>query len=219
MIAVRTATDLAGTMAYERKDRAYRQAKREGFRSRAAYKLDELDDDFHILAEGKKIIDLGCWPGAWLQVAAKRVGPRGVVVGIDRVDTTPLGRDNVVLITGDVRDASTVERVLELLGGPADVVLSDLAPKLTGVRITDTARQSELVEAALVYAQATLRPGGSLLAKLFMNADYPSLIARIRSSFREVRARRPDSTRSGSAEIYVCAKWFLGGPRFPDAGT
>ena len=193
-------------MAYERQDAAYRRAKREGYRSRAAYKLLELDAQFHLLKAGDRVVDLGSWPGAWLQVAAERVGPRGRVVGIDLAAIDAMAPANVRSLVGDVLDPETVTRVRAELGGPADVVLVDLAPKLTGVRATDSARQAELVRSAIACARAWLEPSGALLVKLFMDEEYPALIRDLRAGFAEVRLRRPDATRRGSRELYALGR-------------
>jgi 23S rRNA (uridine2552-2'-O)-methyltransferase len=198
-------------VAYERKDSVYRKAKREGFRSRAAYKLTELDRRFRILKRGQRVVDLGCWPGAWLQVVADRVGPTGRVVGVDRVETQPVGGENVQILQADIADEGVVAAVQTALGARADVVLSDLAPKLIGVRSADAARQAELIRRAMACACLWLRPDGVFLAKVFMNEEYPSLLAELRRSFRTVKATRAESTRGGSAELYVHAL----GPRGP----
>ncbi|HYC23101.1 MAG TPA: RlmE family RNA methyltransferase [Candidatus Bathyarchaeia archaeon] len=193
-------------MAYERQDAAYRRAKREGYRSRAAYKLLELDAQFHLLKAGDRVVDLGSWPGAWLQVAAERVGPRGRVVGIDLAAIDAMAPANVRSLVGDVLDPETVARVRAELGAPADVVLVDLAPKLTGVRATDSARQAELVRSAIACARAWLEPSGALLVKLFMDEEYPALMRDLRAGFAEVRLRRPDATRRGSRELYALGR-------------
>ncbi len=191
---------------YERKDAVYRRAKREGLRSRAAYKLAELDEHFSLLRPGMRVVDLGCWPGGWLEVCAERVGPSGRVVGVDVVETQALPARNVTVLVADVYDDALVEQVREALGGPADVVLSDLAPKLSGVATTDSARHAELVLRALTLARAWLKPGGTFLVKLFMDAEYQALIRELRAAFASVRSRRLDTTRRGSAEIYVCGR-------------
>jgi len=193
-------------MAYERQDAAYRRAKREGYRSRAAYKLLELDEQFRILHPRARVVDLGCWPGAWLQVAAERVGPEGRVVGVDlqAVETLTLG--NVRTIVADIGDPEIAARVRTELGGRADLVLVDVAPKLTGIRDADTAHQAELVRMAIARARAWLRPSGAMLVKLFMNAEYPALLRELRAQFAEVRVRRPEATRRGSAELYALAR-------------
>ena len=191
---------------YDRKDAVYRRAKREGFRSRAAIKLEELDRLFSLLRPGQRIVDLGCWPGGWLQVCAERVGPRGRVVGVDVAHTEEVERPNVVVLTADVYDASLADRVREALGGPADLVLSDLAPKLSGIAASDSARHAALVQRALDLARAWLGPEGIFLAKLFMDAEYQDLIREIRGTFSAVKSRKLDTTRKGSSELYVCGR-------------
>jgi 23S rRNA (uridine2552-2'-O)-methyltransferase len=192
--------------AYERKDAAYRRAKQEGYRSRAAYKLEELDRRFKLLARGARVVDLGCWPGAWLQVAARRVGPTGRVVGIDVKSAEPIAADHVAIVTGDVRDDAIVERVRAALGGSADVVLSDLAPKLSGIRHTDAARHAELARVAIARSEEWLGADGALLLKLFMDAEYEGLIAELRTRFATVRSCKPEATRRGSSELYTIAR-------------
>src|SRR5262245_30792774 len=143
-------------MTYRRKDAHYRRARAAGYRARSAYKLIELDDRFHILRPGDYAIDLGAWPGGWLQVIAERIGPQGRVIGVDKVAIAPLPAPNVHLLTGDIAVQATVTSVLEVLARPADVVVSDLAPKLTGVRATDEARCGELNRATLALLPALL---------------------------------------------------------------
>src|SRR5437879_3449694 len=123
-------------MTYRRKDAYYRRARAAGYRARSAYKLSQLDSRFRLLRRGDVVVDLGAWPGGWLQVALEAVGPHGRVVGVDLVAIDPLASPNLRLVGGDVRDPSTWRAVLEHLGRPADVVLSDLAPKLSGIRET-----------------------------------------------------------------------------------
>jgi 23S rRNA (uridine2552-2'-O)-methyltransferase len=192
-------------VSYDRKDAPYRQAKAAGYRARSAYKLIQLDDRFQLLRRGDLVADLGAWPGAWLQVAADRVGPRGRVVGIDLVAVAPLASPCVACLVGDVRDARAIAALREELGAPASVVLCDLSPKLSGVRATDDARASELVAAALDASAMLLRPGGRMLVKLFMNADYAAHVARLRTLFTDVRTTRPEASRRGTSELYaVC---------------
>jgi 23S rRNA (uridine2552-2'-O)-methyltransferase len=192
--------------AYERKDAVYRRAKREGFRSRAAIKLEELDRLFSLLRSGQKVVDLGCWPGGWLQVCADRVGPRGRVVGVDVAETEEVERPNVVVLTADVYDEGLADRVRDALGGPADLLLSDLAPKLSGIAASDSARHAALVQRALELARVWLAPGGIFLAKLFMDGEYQDLIRDIRATFSNVKSRKLDTTRKGSSELYVCGR-------------
>jgi 23S rRNA (uridine2552-2'-O)-methyltransferase len=195
-------------MTYRRKDAHYRRARAAGYRARSAYKLVELDDRFRVLRPGDYVIDLGAWPGGWLQVIVERIGADGRVVGIDRAAITPLPAPNVHLLIGDVRVPATARAALEALGRPADVVVSDLAPKLTGVRATDEARCGELNRETLALLPALLRPGGRFLMKLFMSPEYEALVAMLRRSFGEVHVTRPEATRRGSAELYVVASEF-----------
>jgi len=191
--------------SYERKDATYRAAKKSGLRSRAGVKLEDLDAKFRLLAPGRRVVDLGCWPGAWLQVAARRVGSTGVVVGVDLVAVEPLGLANVTTIVGDVRDAAVRQQIVDAAGGPIDVVLSDLSPKLTGVRATDEAREEELVAVAIDLAHGMLAANGCLVVKLFSRVE-ASMTKRMRESFASVSAWRPPSTRKGSSEIYAMAR-------------
>ena len=190
-------------MSYDRKDARYRQAKAAGYRARSAYKLIELDDRFRLIRRGDVVADLGAWPGAWMQVAAERVGPEGRVVGLDVVGIAPLASPHVSSLVGDVRDTAAVESLRAQLGAPASVVLCDVAPKLSGVRASDDARASELIAAALDASARLLRPGGRLLVKLFMNEDYGAHVARLRASFTDVRTTRPEASRRGSSELYA----------------
>lgn len=189
---------------YDRKDPTYWAAKSAGLRSRAGIKLEDLDSRFRLLAPGRRVVDLGCWPGAWLQVASKRVGPGGVVVGVDLVAVQPLGFDNVITVVGDAGDAAVQDSILHAVAGPIDVVLSDLAPKLTGIRSTDDAREEVLVEVALDFARRVLVPGGKMLIKLFSRVE-PEARKRLREDFDKVTTWRPPSTRKGSSEIYAMA--------------
>jgi 23S rRNA (uridine2552-2'-O)-methyltransferase len=188
---------------YTRKDAAYREAKRSGFRSRAALKLLELDRKYRLFSPGLRVVDLGCWPGGWLQVAAQAVGPRGKVVGIDVEATEALER-HVIILQGDVADAASAERVRAALGGPADVLLSDMAPKLSGVRVTDAQRHLALVEQACAWSGRLLGKDGRAVIKLFSDVEADST-ALIRGCFRSVAKHRPTSTRKGSSEIYCIA--------------
>lgn len=200
--------------AYQRKDATYRTAKKAGLRSRAGIKLEDLDARFRLLAPARRVVDLGCWPGAWLQVASDRVGPKGIVVGVDLVATEPLARANVSTIVGDVADPEVQKRIVELAGGPIDVVLSDLSPKLTGIRATDEAREEHLVEVAIDFALRVLTPRGRLLVKMFSGVE-PAMTRKLRDSFESVTAFRPSSTRKGSSEMYV----FAADPRTAATGS
>jgi 23S rRNA (uridine2552-2'-O)-methyltransferase len=190
-------------MTYRRKDAYYRRARAEGFRARSAYKLAELDRRYRLLRRGDRVVDLGAWPGGWLQVALEQIGREGRLVGVDLAAIEPLPAPNVFLMTGDVRDPGTLRAVRDRLGSPANVVLSDLAPKLTGIRATDEARAVELVAATLDALPALLGRGGRLLMKVFAGPAQQEAAPRVRASFAEMRTTRPEASRRGSAELYV----------------
>ncbi|HYB98319.1 MAG TPA: RlmE family RNA methyltransferase [Candidatus Limnocylindrales bacterium] len=192
-------------MSYQRKDAAYRAARQAGLRSRAGVKLEDLDARFHLFAPGQTVVDLGCWPGAWLQVAARTVGERGRVVGVDLVEVAPLGLPNVDVLRGDVADDGIRAQLRERTGGRADVVLSDMAPKLTGIRDADDAREEALVELALDVSRELLVRDGKLLVKLFSRVEAEAM-RKLRAVFRIVSTYRPPSTRKGSSEIYAFAR-------------
>lgn len=192
----------------ERRDAYYWKAKREGYRSRAAYKLVELDRGQHLLKAGARVLDLGCAPGGWMQVALERVGPRGRVVGIDLAPVSPFPQPNATVIQGDMRDPAVAEAAAEALGGPADVVLSDMSPKLSGIRDADIARSLDLVEAALAIARRLLRPGGAFVAKVFASPDTDALVARLRTAFQTLKVVEPEASRKASAELYLVGKGF-----------
>ncbi len=192
---------------YERKDRLYREAKARGLRSRAAFKLEDLDRG--LLGAGHRVIDLGCWPGGWLQVASRRVGATGRVVGIDTRAMTPLGLANVRVLQGDVCRDDVIEEALRELGGRADVMLSDMSPSLTGIRDRDEAQASELVRRALEVTTRSIRSGGSFVCKIFMNRDYRELRNAVARRFEHVSTTRSDATRKGSAELYLIARGFV----------
>ncbi len=153
------------------------------------------------------MVDLGCWPGGWLQVAAEAVGPAGRVVGVDRAPIEPpLGLANVIAIVGDLTDPRVVEAILQELGGPADVLLSDAAPKLTGIRATDRAREEALLGAICALVPALLRPGGDLLAKVLDGPEAEGFVRTLRPAFSRLSSLRPEASRKGTSERYVIAR-------------
>ncbi|MDT3687563.1 MAG: RlmE family RNA methyltransferase [Pseudorhodoplanes sp.] len=187
------------------------RAKREGYRSRAAYKLIEIDDKYRFLKPGARVIDLGAAPGGWSQIAAKRVGAsegKGKVIGIDllEMDAVP-GVDFMQL---DFLDASAPDILKEKLGGLADVVLSDMAANTTGHRKTDHLRIVALVEAAAEFAVEVLAPGGIFLAKVIQGGTESELLAALKKNFASVKHVKPSASRADSAELYVLATGFRG---------
>jgi 23S rRNA (uridine2552-2'-O)-methyltransferase len=195
---------------YEPKDALYRRAKQEGYRSRAAFKLTELQRRTRIIRRGDAVVDLGAWPGGWLQVAAELVGATGRVLGIDVVALAPLTDARVLVLKADATDPMLPARARELLGRPADVVLSDMAPKLSGIAPRDAARSAELLEAARHFASEILRPGGTLVVKTFGGAEMEAARAALRTSFAKVRLVGLDATRKRSSEIYLVATDYRG---------
>jgi 23S rRNA (uridine2552-2'-O)-methyltransferase len=184
------------------------RAKREGYRSRAAYKLLEIDEKYRILKPGQRVVDLGAAPGGWSQIAAKVVGPKGKVVGIDLLPIDPM--PGVEFIELDFLDESAPGRLIDMLGGPADVVMSDMAANTTGHKKTDHLRIIGLAEAAIYFAREILAPGGAFIAKVFQGGTENQLLADLKRDFAVVRHVKPAASRADSAELYVMATGFRG---------
>lgn len=187
------------------------RAKREGYRSRAAFKLLEIDDRYRLLKPGQRVVDLGAAPGGWSQIAASRVGSldgKGRVVGIDLLPIEPMR--GVEFIELDFLDGSAPKRLTDLLGGPADVVMSDMAANTTGHKRTDHLRIVGLAEAAIQFAREVLAPGGAFLAKVFQGGTENQLLADLKRDFAVVRHVKPAASRADSSELYVLATGFRG---------
>ena len=185
------------------------RARREGLRSRAAYKLAEIDDKFRFLRPGARVVDLGAAPGGWSQIAAKRVGAgagRGHVVGIDLLDMPEIA--GVEFLHLDFMHEEAPQRLKRLLDGPADVVLSDMAANATGHRKTDHLKIMALAEAAGAFAREVLKPGGAFLCKVLQGGTEHELLADLKRDFASVKHIKPPASRSGSAELYVLAMGF-----------
>ena len=214
-VRVKTARkrSLSSTIWLERQlnDPYVAQAKRDGYRSRAAYKLLEIDDRYKLLQPGQKIIDLGAAPGGWSQSAARRVKSqegRGRVIGIDLLEIEPMA--GVEFTVMDFLDNDAPDRLKELMGSKADGVLSDMAANTTGHRQTDHLRIVGLVELAVDFACDVLAPGGFFVAKVFQGGTENQLLALLKRSFTTVRHVKPAASRAGSAELYVLATGFRG---------
>ena len=188
---------------YRPKDHYFQRAKQRGFRARSAFKLEELVQRFGLLRAGARVLDLGAAPGGFLQVIARTVGPSGLAVGVDLVPLRPFTEAWVRTGVVDVLAEDAQARIEAVAPGPYDAVLSDMAPKTTGVRATDEARSVRLAERALELARALGKPGSSFVTKLFMGGDFESFRGRLREDYREVKVVRPEATRSASAEIYL----------------
>ena len=200
-------------MTYKLRDTYYKKAKQEGYRSRAAYKLLELQERFRIFKTGQLVVDLGAAPGGWIQVAAKLVGPSGKVIGVDLQPIEPFHQKNIIVVQADITAAETEQRIMEYLGRRSDSVISDLAPKLTGIRDTDEARSLELNRTALEIAKRLLRAGGSFLIKSFVSEELRIFSAELEKQFGSVQRTRPDASRKGSSEIYLFAKDYRPKPQ------
>jgi len=185
------------------------KAKAEGYRSRAAYKLLELDKKDKLLAPGQLVVDLGAAPGSWSQVAAAKLGPRGRVVAVDLLPMEPL--PGVRFIQGDFREQAVLDALLLALGGSkADLVICDLAPNISGIAVSDQARVMYLAELALEFARQALKPGGSLLVKVFQGAGFTEFLGVMRKAFAKVGSRKPEASRGRSSELYLLGKGLLG---------
>jgi 23S rRNA (uridine2552-2'-O)-methyltransferase len=184
------------------------EAKRRGYRSRAAFKLEQLDEKFQLLTRGARVVDLGCAPGGWCQIAVDRVGPKGKVVGIDYLEMDPV--DGAQTIQLDFLDPTAPDVLKRLLDGLADVVLSDMAAPTTGHAQTDHLRVVGLAEIAYEFASEVLAPGGAFVAKVFQGGTERTLLDRLKKDFALVRHAKPPASRADSAEIYVVATGFRG---------
>jgi 23S rRNA (uridine2552-2'-O)-methyltransferase len=182
------------------------RAKREGFRSRAAFKLSEIDDKQHFLKSGARVVDLGAAPGGWSQVAAKRVGAQGRVIAIDVLEMAPVA--GVEFLHFDFLDPRAPKKLKDLLGGLADVVLSDMAANATGHRPTDHLKIMALVEAATEFAREVLEPGGVFLCKVIQGGTESALLAALKRDFAGVKHVKPAASRADSSELYLLATGF-----------
>jgi 23S rRNA (uridine2552-2'-O)-methyltransferase len=181
------------------------QAQKEGWRSRAVFKLKEIDEKDHLLKPGMTVVDLGATPGSWCQYAVKRIQPGGRLIGLDLLEMEPLA--GVDFIQGDFREQEVLEKLEAALAGrPVDLVLSDIAPNMTGIAATDSAQVMYLAELTLDFARAHLKPGGALLVKVFQGAGFMELRQAMQESFASLATRKPAASRDRSAELYLLAK-------------
>jgi 23S rRNA (uridine2552-2'-O)-methyltransferase len=188
---------------YKPKDFFFRKAKQQGLRARSAFKIEEIAKRFSLLKKGQSVLDLGAAPGGFLQVIASSVGAKGFVVGIDLVPIRPFAQANVKTAALDVLADDFDAQLTALYPHGFDVVVSDLAPKTSGIHSTDEARSIRLCEKALTLSAQRGKPGGAFMAKLFMGADFESFRNQVRAQFQEVKIVRPEATRGGSMEVYV----------------
>ncbi len=192
-----------------------RLAQKEGFRSRAAYKLKEIDEAFRLIRPGQVVVDLGAAPGAWSQYVRRRFAPKdagaggaavgelnGTIIALDLLDFEPV--EGVEFIQGDFQEETVLQQLVDMLAGrPVDVVVSDMAPNLSGIEVTDAARIANLVELAIDFAQSHLRPEGALVCKVFHGSGYSQLVDAFRAAFRTTKVLKPKASRDKSAETFL----------------
>jgi len=190
------------------KDVWYKKAKSEGYRSRASFKLLQINEQTRIIRPGDRVVDLGAAPGGWTQIAVELAGPGAPVVGVDLDRIEPL--EGATFIRGDMTRPETVVAVLAEIGGEVDVVLSDMSPNISGSYTTDHARSVFLSENALAFATRVLRKGGVFVCKVFEGEMFPDLLALVKAHFRDVRVISPEASRKASSEVYIVGKSFNG---------
>jgi 23S rRNA (uridine2552-2'-O)-methyltransferase len=188
---------------YRPKDHYFKKAKQEGLRARSAFKVDEILKRFPFLKKGAAVLDLGAAPGGFLQILADAVGPHGRVIGVDIVPIRPFSQPYVKTAVLDVLADDFDAKLRELYDGPFDAVISDMAPKTSGIRTTDEARSLRLARKALEVSVTRGRPGSAFVAKLFMGGEFEEFRDEVRASFEEVKLVRPEATRGASMEVYI----------------
>jgi len=191
------------------KDTFVHKARAEGYRSRAAYKLIEINARERFLVPGARVVDLGAAPGGWSQVAVQKVSPGGKVIAVDLLEFAPMS--GVTVLRGDCRDTVIQAQLAQALEGRrADVVLSDMSPNISGIASADQARAAELVQMALDFCRAQLRPDGVFLVKVFQGGEFAGLLKELKGMFREVRTLKPAASREKSRETYLLARGLKG---------
>jgi 23S rRNA (uridine2552-2'-O)-methyltransferase len=195
-------------MARNQKDHYYRKAKEEGYRARSAYKLLQINEKFHLIKKGDRVVDLGAAPGGWLQVAKELSG--GIVVGVDLEDILPI--PGVLTFQADIGKDDTLNLIKDALGGNADVLICDAAPNLSGAWDVDHSRSIDLSRWALKMAKMLLKPGGNFLVKVFQGDMFLDYLAEVKREFERVQAHAPAASRKESAETYIVAKKMVCGP-------
>ncbi|HEX8440997.1 MAG TPA: RlmE family RNA methyltransferase [Archangium sp.] len=196
-------TASAMSKPYRPKDHYFKKAKQEGLRARSAFKVDEILKRFPFLKKGASVLDLGAAPGGFLQILADAVGANGRVIGVDIVPIRPFSQPFVKTAVLDVLADDFDAKLLEMYDGPFDAVISDMAPKTSGIRTTDEARSLRLARKALEVATTRGRPGSAFVAKLFMGGEFEEFRDEVRASFEDVKVVRPEATRGASMEVYV----------------
>ena len=185
------------------KDPYYKKAKQEDYRSRASYKLKQLDKKYRLIKQGNTVVDLGAAPGGWSQVALEKVGEDGIVVGVDLNRFKRFPDENYYGIRGDFTTPEVQEKIMELIGGKAKVVMSDASPSLCGIKNIDQLRSIDLTNAVIEIAENILEPKGNLVMKVFQGPEYKAMLDSLKGKFRQVKTTKPASSRKKSSEMYV----------------
>lgn len=190
------------------KDHYYKKAKKERYRSRASFKLLQLNKKFKIIKKGDQVLDLGAAPGGWSQVALELSGNEGLVLAVDLQRIKRFENENFYSIRGDFTKKETIEKIYEILENKADVIISDASPKLSGIRDIDHLLSIELAETVLNISGEILKPGGNIIIKAFQGEEFRNLLQKIRKMFRLVKTTKPQSSKQKSSEMYIIAKGF-----------
>lgn len=195
---------------YERKDHFYKKAKKEGYPSRAAYKLIEMDQKFKVFKKSERFVDLGCAPGGWLKVIEDKTKnlPKKKICGIDLLPLQYKAQDSTLVLEGDFLDEDQQRKICDFLGGTAQWIVSDMSPNLSGIKFRDLEASAEIVEAALSFAEKNLSQGGGLIMKVFPGPSEGTIKKRIRKKFAKLHTYKPASTRKSSDEVYWIAQDF-----------
>lgn len=194
---------------YIRKDGYYKLAKQQGYRSRAAFKLIELNNSYHIITKGNTVLDVGASPGGWIQVAIRLVGNKGRVVGIDILDIPTFNYQNVFTLKGDINDAYLRKKAVEINKGKFDTVISDISVNLTGNVFYDHSKNLEIATMILSYLEELLKNNGNFLIKLFYSIELKKFLSKARTYFGNIYTTKPKASRSSSSELYMIGKGFL----------
>ncbi|MDO8870893.1 MAG: SAM-dependent methyltransferase [Methanobacteriaceae archaeon] len=194
----------------KKKEHYYKSAKKENYRSRASYKLIQLNKKFRVIKDGDHVVDLGAAPGGWSQVALEKVGETGTVLGVDLQKIKPFDEENFIFIQGDFTSSETQKEIYESLNGKAEVIISDAAPSLSGIKDIDRIRIMDLADNVNKIAANLLKPKGALIMKTFQGPEFPELLKKLKNEFNVVKTTKPASSRKLSSEMYIIGRGFKG---------
>jgi 23S rRNA (uridine2552-2'-O)-methyltransferase len=201
-------------MPHKYQDHYFHRAKKEQYLARAVYKLEEIHSKYRLLRPGDRVLDLGAAPGSWMQLTSRLIGSKGLLVGVDLKKIDHVFPTHVVALQGDINDPDFLERLRKEFA-PFDVILSDMAPSTSGIRVADSARSALLFERTLELVGLLLRPQGHFLSKIFQGSEFHELLVRVKKSFPWVKVVKPDASRKESKEIYILAMRFKGSAPIP----